>query len=193
MKIIREKATGLVPYLFDSGTEVKITDKGLRKPIRALDIKPNTHEILEVAPPMVIRGGMWKYNAGWELVNQADLTVLKEHKQDALTAFAKKYISNAMSDYSEWEAISWPLLIAEAEAYQKDGTVGEYMAAEIGVKYPDAESLATVIMQRKDAMKALRAGVILARQVKEAAIEAAETLEELNNINITTGGPGQGE
>jgi hypothetical protein len=38
-------------------------------------------------------------------------------------------------------------------------------------------------------MKALRAGVILARQVKEAAIEAAETLEALNQIDITTGWP----
>jgi hypothetical protein len=191
MKIIREKATGLVPYLFDSGTEVKITDKGLRKPIRALDIKPGTHEILEVAPPMVIRGGMWKYNAGWELVNPADLTVLKDHKQAALTTFAKQYLSSAMSDYSEWEAISWPLLIAEAETYQKDGTIGEYMAAEIGVKYPDAESLALVILARKDVMKSLRAGVVLVRQTKEAAIENAETIEELNDVQIASGWPGQ--
>jgi hypothetical protein len=191
MKIIREKATGLVPYLFDSGTEVKITDKGLRKPIRALDIKPNTHEILEVAPPMVIRGGMWKYNAGWELVNQADLTVLKEHKQDALTTFAKQYLSSAMADYSEWEAICWPMLITESEKFQDDGTIGEYMAAEIGVKYPDAESLALVILARKDAMKSLRAGVVLVRQTKEAAIENAETIEELNDVQIASGWPGQ--
>jgi hypothetical protein len=191
MKIVREKATGLVPYLFDSDATVRITEKEMSHPFRALDIKSSTHEILEVAPPMVIRGGMWKYNDGWELVNPADLSVLKDHKQAALTTFAKQYLSSAMSDYSEWEAISWPLLIAEAEAYQKDGTVGEYMAAEIGVKYPTAGDLAAIIVARKDAMKTLRAGVVLVRQQMEAAIEAATTMAELNAVNIQTGWPGQ--
>jgi len=120
-----------------------------------------------------------------------DLNAEKEKKQAELTAFAKQYLSNAMVDYSEWEAISWPMLIAEAEQFSADGTVGEYMAAEIGVKYPTAADLATVLLQRKETMKQLRAGVVLVRQQKEAQIEAAQTIEDLNAINISTGWPGQ--
>jgi hypothetical protein len=119
------------------------------------------------------------------------VTDLKAKKLAELTAYAKQYLSAAMSDYSEWEAISWPMLIQEAEQFTADGTVGEYMAAEIGVKYPTAVDLAAVLLQRKEVMKQLRAGVVLVRQQKEAQIEAATTIEDLNDINISTGWPGQ--
>jgi len=133
----------------------------------------------------------WDYIDGVLIPPAVDLEEERVKKLQALTNYTKSFLSAAMSDYSEWEAISWPLLIAEAEAYQKDGTIGEYMAAEIGVKYPDAESLALVILARKDAMKSLRAGVVLVRQTKEAAIENAETIEELNDVQIASGWPGQ--
>jgi hypothetical protein len=111
----------------------------------------------------------------------------KAKKIAELTAYAKQYLSAAMQDYSEWEAISWPLLISEAEQFQIDGTVGEYMAAEIGVKYPTAANLAAVLLQRKEIMKQLRAGVVLVRQQKEAEIEAAENFEALEAISINEG------
>lgn len=118
---------------------------------------------------------------------------LKTQKHAALTVFAKSYMSAQMSDYSEWEAISWPMLIQEAERFTADGTVGEYMTAEIGVKYPTATDLAAVILQRKEMMKQLRAGVVLWRQVKEAEIHEAANSEDpiaaLNKINIQAGLP----
>jgi hypothetical protein len=122
------------------------------------------------------------------VVSVADL---KAKKLAELTTYAKQYLSTAMQDYSEWEAISWPILIQEAEKFAADGTVGEYMTAEIGVKYPTASDLAAILLQRKEIMKQLRAGVVLVRQQKEAQIEAATTIEDLNDINISTGWPGQ--
>jgi hypothetical protein len=119
------------------------------------------------------------------------LESIKDIKQASLTAYVKQFLSSAMADYSEWESVSWTTLANEAAQFQADGTIGEYMAAEIGVKYPDAESLALVILARKDAMKSLRAGVVLVRQTKEAAIENAETIEELNDVQIESGWPGQ--
>lgn len=194
MKAIRDINTKLVSYLFSDGEEIELTENGMKAgQIKALDIRSTTHEVITVPAPERWSGGMWKYDDGWIVANQ-DLydSVFASDKADKsaeLTAYVKQYLSAAMNDYSEWEAILWPILIQEAEQFAADGTVGEYMAAEIGVKYPTAADLATIVFQRKEAMKQLRAGVVLTRQRKEAQIEAAETVEDLNKITIQEGWP----
>ena len=190
MKIVKD-STNRVIFIGDvEWVDGKLSGLGYAAPF----CTPETHTIEEVETiPSDYMGGHYAYDGSWVKTEAGisydteRLAVMRSEKLQALTNYAKSFLSAAMSDYSEWEAISWPMMITESEKFQTDGTIGEYMAAEIGVKYPDAESLATVILQRKEAMKALRAGVILVRQAKEAAIEAAETIDDLNIIKIEEG------
>jgi hypothetical protein len=191
MKIIKDK-NNIVTH---AGEDLELTAEGLFGPgFRSPTVTTKTHTLETVdSIPSDWTGGDYAYDGTWTLTTQgtakkqAEFDAAKDQKYKDLSQYAKNILSNAMSDYSEWEAISWPLLISEADQFQIDGTVGEYMAAEIGVKYPTAADLAAVILQRKDSMKALRAGVVMVRQAKEAQIEDAETMEDLNAIDIQEG------
>jgi hypothetical protein len=193
MKIIKDK-NNIVTH---AGEDLELTAEGLFGPgFRSPTVSTKTHTLETVdSIPTGWTGGDYAYDGTWTLTTQgtakkqAEFDAAKAQKYKDLSQYAKTILSNAMSDYSEWEAISWPLLISEAEQFQVDGTVGEYMVAEIGVKYPAAADLAAVILQRKEVMKQLRAGVVLVRQQKEAEIEATETIEQLNGIDITEGWP----
>jgi hypothetical protein len=158
-------------------------------PVKAMDIKSATHEAVNVSPPPYIQGNMWKYNDGWELASPEYLDMVKAQKQADLTAFAKSYMDTKMQDYSTWESAIWNDLVKQCEQFQIDGTIGKDMQADIGVKYKTAEELATTILYRDSVFRPLRAGIILTRQQKESQIEAAETIEDLNAINIQTGWP----
>lgn len=191
MKIIKDK-NNIVTH---AGEDLELTAEGLfGSGFRSPTVTTKTHIIETVdSIPSDWVGGDYAYDGTWTLTTQgtakkqAEFDAAKAQKYKDLSKYAKNILSNAMSDYSEWEAISWPLLISEAEQFQIDGTVGEYMAAEIGVKYPTAADLAAVLLQRKEIMKQLRAGVVLVRQQKEAEIEAAETFEALETISINEG------
>lgn len=193
MQIVKDQ-NNVVLFAGDSYT---LTETGLQGPgFVAPNVKVPTHALEAVdSVPGGWAGGDYAYDGEWVLTARgvakrtAEFQSAKTQKSAELTAYVKQYLSIAMQDYSEWEAILWPILIQEAEQFAADGTVGEYMAAEIGVKYPTAADLATIVFQRKEAMKQLRAGVVLTRQRKEAQIEAAETVEDLNKITIQEGWP----
>jgi hypothetical protein len=104
-------------------------------------------------------------------------------------AKAKEVIASFTTDYSEWEAMAWPLLITEANQFLQDGTVGPYMQSEIGDKYPTAAILAQVILGKAEVMKDLRAAVIIHRQELEAQIDAATTPQEAADVSINEGWP----
>lgn len=115
---------------------------------------------------------------------------LRAAKIQALTEKVKAVLDAHMADYSEWEAVIWPDLKREAEQYQADDTVGPYMTAEIGGKYATADELAAVVLQRSDAMKDLRAAVILNRQAHEAAINDPDaTAADIAGHDIGAGWP----
>lgn len=95
MKIIREKASSVVPYFFDDSDAVELKETGLHGRVRALDIKPGTHEILEgVAEPSYLKhGGALSYiNGTWAVANQplydealaSALDQAKDKKREAL-------------------------------------------------------------------------------------------------------------
>jgi hypothetical protein len=72
MKIVRSKTTYQVFYQFSNGTEISIDQYGLKTPkFRALDMKPDTHEIVEDVP----KTDDWKipsmsYDTSWEIYDQ---------------------------------------------------------------------------------------------------------------------------
>jgi len=72
MQAVREITSKKVVYLFDNNKKVTITEAGLVTPLRALDIKPDTHEVLEVStPPVEFVGNKLKFDGGqWEILDQ---------------------------------------------------------------------------------------------------------------------------
>jgi hypothetical protein len=71
MYIIRQKSDNLVQYFFDVQPEFK---QYLIKPLMALDIRPETHEIIQTdTEPVIKYGGLWKYNdnGDWIIANQS--------------------------------------------------------------------------------------------------------------------------
>lgn len=72
MQAVREIRSKKVVYLFDNNKKVTITEAGLVTPLRALDIKPDTHEVVEVSTPSVeFVGNKLKFDNGqWEILDQ---------------------------------------------------------------------------------------------------------------------------
>jgi hypothetical protein len=68
MYIIRQKSDNLVQYFFDTEPEFK---PYLIKPLKAMDIKPETHDSLYVSDrPPALYGGLWAYDGVWTVANQ---------------------------------------------------------------------------------------------------------------------------
>jgi len=72
MQAVREIATGKVLYLFDNNKKVTITQAGLVTPLRALDIKPDTHDVVEAPlPPVDCVGGKLAFDGVlWSILDQ---------------------------------------------------------------------------------------------------------------------------
>jgi hypothetical protein len=151
-----------------------------------------THRAVMDTEPR-LKGGKWVQT--WSVTPKSaedvtkDLDKAKAAKKKQLAQAARKEFSTQMREYSEWEAVVWPLLIAEAEQYMADGTVGEYMAAEIGTKYETAGDLATVVIARKESMRDTRAAIVIERQKKEMAIDAATTISDVESVDLSTAWP----
>jgi hypothetical protein len=72
MKVVRRKADNVVAYLVADDEMVVIDDRGLHtKSMRALDIKPETHEVIDGVPaPDLFVGGAMAWNGSWTVTNQ---------------------------------------------------------------------------------------------------------------------------
>jgi hypothetical protein len=70
-KAVVENATNRVVFLFPEETTVKLTEHGLVFPVRALDIKPETHTVYVLPEPEgdYINGTMtWTVENGWQVL-----------------------------------------------------------------------------------------------------------------------------
>lgn len=143
MQAVIESTTGRALYLFNDGENVEITASGLTGPnLRALDIKPDTHEIVTTPqPPGLWLGWAWKWDSAWSVVDQTlyDAFVAERLAQAKAAAIARinaeagaereKYITVTIGQEGTYiekkaEAIAFagggggpfPYLEAEAEA-----------------------------------------------------------------------------
>jgi hypothetical protein len=102
MYIIRQKSDNLVQYFFDAEPEFK---QYLIKPLMALDIRPETHEIIQTDTEPVVRcGGLWKYNdnGDWIIANQSI------YESVLLDAKAKKILAiNALREQKIYSDIAY--------------------------------------------------------------------------------------
>lgn len=97
MKIIRQKSNNLVLYFFADHEDIQIKESGLHGPVRALDIKPETHQLLEgVAETSYLKyGGALSYiNGTWAVANQP----LYEEALDTVIEEAKDKKREALAD-----------------------------------------------------------------------------------------------
>ena len=115
------------------------------------------------------------------------LELAKELKIAEVNEFAELLFNQSIQGYSQWEAIAWPILREEAIQFQLDDTIGDYMALEIGNKYTSAADLAAIILGKADALKHLRAMIIMNRQDHEIAIDGLSTIEEVDGYDFSVG------
>jgi len=114
------------------------------------------------------------------------LLLAKELKIDELNKEAIRVMDNVMAEYSTWEASAWSILREEAIQFLVDGTVGDYMAMEIGIKY-NASQLALTILAKAEVMKDIRASIIKNRQAHEIAIDELTSIEDFDDYDLSTG------
>jgi hypothetical protein len=68
VKIVREKASKLVVYLFNDTDDVSLTESGMAGDIIAFDIPSATHEIVENVPaPSLWSGNQLTFNGAWSV------------------------------------------------------------------------------------------------------------------------------
>lgn len=85
MYYIRRKSDNLIQYRFT--TEPMFTSH-LVKPIEALDIKPETHEMIQIGePPSVWYGGLWAYDGIWAIADASlyDIAIKQATTFDVLS------------------------------------------------------------------------------------------------------------
>ena len=72
MKIVRRISDNVVLYLVPDSDPAVINDRGLHtRTTRALDIGPDTHEVVEgVAAPELFVGGTMAWDDGWTVTDQ---------------------------------------------------------------------------------------------------------------------------
>lgn len=142
MKIVREKQTNRVIYAFADGEPCDITNQGMITPnITALDIRPETHEIVEnVAEPPAYVGGAIAYDGAWTVVNQ---TAIDEKIAEQNAATIARYTAaldahiDAVAQSDRWDSrITCALRAAYPNQWQAKGIAfGEWMDACYALAY----------------------------------------------------------
>lgn len=207
MKAILRTSDNIAVYLFNDGDEPVIKSSGLHGPVRALDVKPDTHQIVEdVPPPDLWVGNALAYDAGWQIVDQDAITekleALKEQKQDERKQ-ARQAAINAGFEHggvlvnSDLESRSLILgLFALAQAAIAEGTQAalDQYAATLGAGFRGAND----VIVAADAPGMIALAQSLAAHIAacdansesiKAAIAAASDFAELASIDVTAGYP----
>lgn len=104
MKIVRNKITYQVFYLFENHAEIRLDQYGMWGPTRALDMKDDTHEIVEdVSNPDVWVGGALMYDTDWsvydhDIYNAGYDRVLQEEIESKCDGVMKIRLQKTYSD-----------------------------------------------------------------------------------------------
>jgi len=200
MYYIRKKSDNLIQYRFDTEPEFK---SHLVKPIKALDIKPETHEAIQISDvPPVWHGGLWFYDGEWTVANQdiydSVLTRWKTEKATQINTirYSKIYMESIpytfpgdtepdgiqMRDETDRQNIQDFVI----DAANKDpGETMYWMPVSNNVKAMTAAQAVEMGQYLKN-----RGDQIMAYSWQlKAQVSAAETIEVLNAINIQEGWP----
>lgn len=183
MQAVREIATNRVLYLFEDTKKVAITEAGLVTPIRALDIRPGTHDVISAPPPPIdFVGGKLAFDGQWHIldlnhfksVQHARLADIRWRKE---TGGVTLPIDQTIQTTREAQA-----QIASTYSSLKDGLVtaadwkaeGGWVSVTLNEFQPIAQAVAAHV----------QACFAAERQVSDQ-IEAAQTISELKALRLS--------
>ena len=192
MQAIIESATGRTLYLFADGANVQITTSGLAGPdVRALDIKPETHEVVTAPePPGVWLGGVWRWDGAWSVADQARYDEFVAEKLEAAKAAAVTRI-NAEAGAERAKRIT--VTIGQEGTYiEKGREAAAFVAGGSGTfPYLEAEAIATnstvadvaaLVNATAAAWVPINASIEGKRRGALVAVDAAQTDAEVEAI-----------
>lgn len=100
MKAVRNISTGVVSYLFDDNKLVTLTKAGLTTPILAIDVRPDTHEVVECSMPTVpFFGGMLS------LTESGEWSIIHKNFYDNLFAEKTREKRNTLLAETDWVVV----------------------------------------------------------------------------------------
>lgn len=123
MKIVVERKTGNVKYMFENYEEI-VFEEHMVKPLRALDIKPETHYVISgVERPELWAPDVWKYSSGWVVAN-ADLyaAALENEKEKKIKAIKDEAAKRILAIAPEWKQRNLIARSVEITRAKIDGT-----------------------------------------------------------------------
>jgi len=91
LKFIVDRTSGIALYRFAYADEVTFGSDGMKTPLRASDIKENTHEVIIAQDPPFWAGHIWSWDGYvWSIANQANWQLAfdqeKQKRKEAITA-----------------------------------------------------------------------------------------------------------
>jgi hypothetical protein len=105
MQVIRRKSDKVAVYLFDDDAQISF-DGFMISPVRAFDIKPETHEVVQNVPaPTTWLGAALSYDSGWVVIDQPGIDALLTRRL-AEAKEAKRAAVNSIRD--EKLALGYP-------------------------------------------------------------------------------------
>jgi hypothetical protein len=127
MIVVREKLTKRAIYLLEDGVDWTLSARGLwSHPVKAMDIKPETHEVVEgVAAPVLWVGGALTYDDGWSVADQAAFGPVltqatnagREAAKASMIAWINDFLRPFTAGYPDTEVMTWPLQSQAARAF----------------------------------------------------------------------------
>ena len=204
MFYIRRKADNLVLYCFNQKPVFK---SYMIKPIKALDIKDETHESIFIDnQPLFWLGGLWYYDGTWTVANHEiyDSVMQEEQKRIVQSVYAirqakiyQESIPYIFPGDTEYDGIQFRDEI-DRQNIQDIGHVAQFHINEGEPDFPmffmaksnTLKTFTATQAQEMCALLKLRGDVIYQRSWElKHQIESSKTLEDLYVIDINTGWP----
>lgn len=191
MKIIRDKTTLRVPYIFHDAEAVEIAEgMFVNGQIYAGDIRPETHELVEgVTPPDLFIGNALAYDGGWAIVDAeaisnkmnelkaAKLQAVQAEKvrvRDAGFLVGDTLFDSDLSARTSYTELGLRLSLNPSFETQWKASAGQWVTMD-----------AALYAQVMTAGEAHIAAVFSWQAAKEVEIGGCQTVEELEEV-VTT-------
>lgn len=195
MKIVKEKSSGLVKYLFKDTEFVNLSEKCLiTNSFKALDIKSSTHLLIEnvVAPPLWVSGAL-SYDTSWAITDQAvyDVAMLKafeeakKKKQLEINELFNVEVDTIKGDIVQGEVDTFVIQEKEALAYQADSTaIVPLLSGLANVRGLTVSELAIRVLDHAEVYKSAVALVMGKKHLFEDQLKSALTLDDVAAIMV---------
>lgn len=191
MKAVLRKSDGVALYLLPDDEITNLNQFGLstNKGLRAVDVLPETHEIVSGVPaPTFWVGGALAWDDGWSVANQEAFDAAEDRATEKARAEAKVamirwidgFLNRFISVYPQAEVLTWPLQSQAARAFKANEATTvqtaflEGLATKRGIT-PDA--MADIIIAKADPYEAIVQETGALRSLLSAQIDAATYAE----------------